>query len=66
MTPTDAARYRELAEAAWRWVLAQVEDEDGPRIPARVDVDTGLSEPSEDAYRDGLHEGIGGLAHVLA
>ena len=66
MTPTDAARYRELAEAAWRWVLAQVEDEAGPRIPARVDVDTGLSEPSEDAYRDGLHEGIGGLAHVLA
>ena len=66
MTPTDAARYRELAEAAWRWVLAQVEDEDGPRIPARVDVDTGTSEPSEDAYRDGLHEGIGGLAHVLA
>ena len=66
MTPTDAARYRELAEAAWRWVLAQVEDEDGPRIPARVDVDTGLSEPSEDAYRDGLHEGIGGMAHVLA
>ena len=66
MTPTDAARYRELAEAAWRWVLAQVEDEDGPRIPARVDVDTGTSEPTEDAYRDGLHEGIGGLAHVLS
>ena len=66
MTPTDAARYRELAEAAWRWVLAQVEDEDGPRIPARVDVDTGTNEPTEDGYRDGLHEGIGGLAHVLA
>src|SRR6478752_409541 len=66
VTPTDAARYRELAEAAWRWVLAQVEDEDGPRIPARVDVDTGTNEPTEDGYRDGLHEGIGGLAHVLA
>ncbi len=63
---TDPARYRDLAEQAWRWVLAQVDRSDGPRIPARVDVDAGTTEPTEEAYRDGLHEGIGGLAHVLA
>jgi hypothetical protein len=66
VTPTDPARYRELADAAWRWVLAQVDRSDGPRIPARVEVDTGTSEPTDEAYRDGMHEGIGGLAHVLA
>jgi hypothetical protein len=63
---TDATRYRELAEASWRWVLGQVEWSEGPRIPASVDVDTGTATPTDDAYRDGLHEGIGGLAHVLA
>ncbi len=66
VTRTDPARYRELAEAAWRWVLAQVDRSDGPRIPARVDVDTGTPEPTDEDYRDGMHEGIGGLAHVLA
>ena len=66
VTPTDPARYRELAEAAWRWVLAQVDRSDGPRIPARVDVDAGTSQPTDENYRDGMHEGIGGLAHVLA
>src|SRR6476660_1983082 len=63
---TDPSRYRDLAEQSWRWVLAQVDRADGPRIPARVDVDTGGAEPTEETFRDGLHEGIGGLAHVLA
>jgi hypothetical protein len=66
MTSTDPARYGELAEAAWRWVLARVESSDGPRIPASVDVDSGRAQPTNDDYRDGMHEGIGGLAHVLA
>jgi hypothetical protein len=66
VTPTDPARYRDLAEAAWRWVLALVDRSDGPRIPARVEVETGTPEPTDENYRDGMHEGIGGLAHVLA
>jgi hypothetical protein len=66
VTPTDPARYRDLAEAAWRWVLALVDRSDGPRIPARVEVETVTPEPTDENYRDGMHEGIGGLAHVLA
>jgi hypothetical protein len=62
---SDSARYRSLAEAAWRWVLDQVDRTDGPRIPASVDVDSGTVRAVDDAYRDGLHEGIAGLAHVL-
>ena len=53
--------YRELAEAAWRWVLDQVRhDEGGPWIPTTPS-DT---EPGWD--RDGMHSGVGGLAHALA
>ena len=55
-----ASAYRETAEAGWRWVLTQVTDDDGPRIPLSV------PEPNpEPEYRDGMHSGIGGLAHTL-
>lgn len=53
--------YADLGEAAWRWVLDQVRWDDGPWIPVSVPHDGG---PPED--RDGMHSGIGGLAHVLA
>ena len=53
--------HREIAEAAWRWVLDQVRyDEGGPWIPV-TPLDT---EPSWD--RDGMHSGVGGLVHALA
>lgn len=53
--------YDELADAAWRWVLAQVEwDDDGPWIPESA----GGTKPA--GYRDGMHSGLGGLAHALA
>ncbi len=53
--------YREIADAAWRWVLAQVRWDDGvvtlPETPgAEV----------KPEYRDGMHSGVGGLAYVLA
>ena len=51
----------ELAEAAWRWVLDQVRyDDGGPWIPPTP----AATEPAWD--RDGMHSGIGGLAHALA
>lgn len=54
--------YADLGEAAWRWVRAQVRwDDTGPWIPESVPHDGG---PPEE--RDGMHSGIGGLAHVLA
>jgi hypothetical protein len=54
-------RYRQIAEAAWRWVLDQVRyDEGGPWIP----LTPAATEPEWD--RDGMHSGIGGLAHALA
>jgi hypothetical protein len=57
-----AQRYRDVAEASWRWVLDQVRWDDGPWIPACV---PGASEePPWD--RDGMHSGVGGLALVLA
>jgi hypothetical protein len=53
--------YAGLAEAAWTWVLRQVQwDEGGPWIPEAA----GGEKPDE--YRDGMHSGIGGLAHTLA
>ena len=55
-----AETYRETGEAAWRWVLTQVRDDDGPRIP--VSVPEAKPEPE---YRDGMYAGIGGLAHAL-
>ncbi|HET6167170.1 MAG TPA: lanthionine synthetase LanC family protein [Marmoricola sp.] len=63
MSPTTASPYRDVAEAAWRWVLGEVRyDDAGPWIPAAAT--DGPVEPTWD--RDGLHSGIGGLAHVLA
>jgi len=59
MTSHDT--YADLGEAAWRWVLDQVRWDDGPWIPETVPHDGG---PPEE--RDGMHSGIGGLAHVLA
>ncbi|TDD28921.1 hypothetical protein E1218_05775 [Kribbella turkmenica] len=54
-------RYAGLAEAAWTWVLRQVRwDDAGPWIPEAA----GGEKPEE--YRDGMHSGIGGLAHALA
>jgi hypothetical protein len=55
--------YADLGEAAWRWVLDQVRwADDGPWIPVSVPHEGGA--PDDD--RDGMHSGIGGLAHVLA
>ena len=58
MSPRRSS-YRPVAEAAWRWVLDQVREDDGPWIPT----DPSATEPAYD--RDGVHSGIGGLAHVL-
>ena len=56
-----AGAHLETAEAAWRWVLDQVRyDEGGPWIP----LTPAATEPAWD--RDGMHSGIGGLAHALA
>ena len=63
MLARSSQSYLAVAEAAWRWVLDQVRWDDGPWIPASVTAD-GTAGPSWD--RDGLHSGIGGLAHVLA
>jgi lantibiotic modifying enzyme len=53
--------YGETAQAAWSWVLQQVQwDDDGPWIPEAA----GGEKPEQ--YRDGMHSGIGGLAHTLA
>ena len=58
---TTSETYADLGEAAWRWVLDQIRwDDEGPWIPESVPHDGG---PPED--RDGMHSGIGGLAHVL-
>ena len=55
--------YRDVAEAAWSWVLAQVRWDDGPWIPGSVTTPAATDIPAD---RDGMHSGIGGLAHVLA
>ena len=55
--------HQEIAEAAWRWVLDQVRGENGPWVPAAVTAEP-VTEPAWD--RDGMHSGVGGLAHVLA
>ena len=57
------AAHRDVAEAAWRWVLDQVRYADGPWIPEAL-TEPPATEPTWD--RDGMHSGIGGLAHVLA
>jgi hypothetical protein len=53
---TDSTHHRDVAEAAWRWVLAQLRWDDGPLLPDTPD----------PRYRNGFHSGIGGLAYVLA
>ena len=64
MTPRRSPeRYRLVADAAWRWVLDQVRWQDGPWIPVTVAIPEVTDAPS---YRDGMHSGVGGLAHVLA
>ncbi|MDW4910581.1 lanthionine synthetase LanC family protein [Streptomyces sp. ADMS] len=55
--------YRDLAEAAWSWVLDRIRDDDGPWLPETVSEDADTT-PSED--RDCLYSGIAGLAPVLA
>jgi hypothetical protein len=56
-----AGTYADVGEAAWHWVLDQVRWDDGPWIPESVPHEGG-----PPAERDGMHSGIGGLAHVLA
>lgn len=56
-----STHYRDAAESAWRWVLAQVTWDDGPRIPESV---PGPELAPE--YAAGFHLGVGGLAYVLA
>ena len=56
----DPPSYRSVAESGLAWVLGQVRWDDGPWIPVN---DTATT-PAPD--RDGMHSGIGGLAHLLA
>lgn len=63
MTARTPDTYRSLAQAAWRWVLDEVRWQDGPWIPASA-TDPKVTEAPWD--RDGMHSGVGGLAHVLA
>jgi hypothetical protein len=63
VTSHSPAGHRDLAEASWHWVLAQVRYDDGPWIPTSV---TDGAEPHPSWDRDGMHSGIGGLAHLLA
>jgi lantibiotic modifying enzyme len=60
--------YRDLAEAAWTWVLGQVRDDDGPWLPISVAADepAGPPGPTPSKERDCLYDGIAGLAPVLA
>ena len=58
--------YADLGEAAWRWVLDQVRWDDGPWIPESVPHESVSHEGGPPDDRDGMHSGIGGLAHVLA
>lgn len=60
----SAATYRDLAEAAWSWVLAHVRDDDGPWLPGRVSDGWQADGLPED--RDSLYAGIAGLAPALA
>ena len=66
-TAPDPDAYRDLAEAAWAWGLAQVRyDDTGPWFPRNVPVDGTAPAPPAPDIRMGYHEGIGGLAHALA
>jgi hypothetical protein len=55
-------QYRELAEAAWSWVLGEVRGDDGPWLPEVVG-DEPAGAPAAD--RDSLYSGIAGLAPML-
>ncbi len=66
MTPRAPETYRSLADAAWRWVLDQVREEDGPWIPGSGTTAEAPEILAVPADRDGMHSGVGGLAHVLA
>jgi lantibiotic modifying enzyme len=61
----DAVVCREVAESAWSWVLGQVRGDDGPWLPARVPA-AGTVQVGPPDDRDGVYDGIGGLALVLA
>jgi len=56
--------YREVAEAAWLWVLDHVREAEGPWLPESVTDGWEDAGPAED--RDCLYAGIAGLAPVLA
>lgn len=59
--PHASMTYRDLAERAWSWVLAQVRvGEEGPWVPEHLG-QQGIPESPYD-----MHSGIGGLAHVMA
>lgn len=62
MVTTDA--YREVAEAAWLWVLDHVRDADGPWLPESVT--DGWEDTGPAGDRDSLYAGIAGLAPLLA
>ena len=66
MTPRNPQEYRGIAEAGWRWVLGQVRQDDGPWIPESVTTGGSKEIPAIPDSRDGMHSGVGGLAHVLA
>lgn len=59
-----ALPYRVMAEDAWRWVLGQLREDDGPWLPENVTGGEADGLPGQD--RDTLYAGIGGLALVLA
>jgi len=61
MTP---ASYREVAEAAWSWVLDHVREFEGAWLPESVTDGWEDAGPTPD--RDCLYAGIAGLAPVLA
>src|SRR4051794_9760205 len=62
MTAPEA--YRRVAEAAWRWVQAQVREDQGPWLPDAVVEGASPDQPAWD--RDSLYSGIAGLAPLLA
>jgi hypothetical protein len=55
--------YAEVADAAWRWVLAQVRWDDSPWVPTSVPWRDDAGPPAD---RDSLHSGVAGLALALA
>jgi hypothetical protein len=59
-----ADAYREVAEAAWVWVLDHVRDAEGPWLPESVT--DGWEDAGPAGDRDSLYAGIAGLAPVLA